>query len=324
MTCALAAAHCLAQDAAPNEPTPKGVIIIRPEPTSQEADEDFSSLLADKPEVPRTSPEQPKPVTELKLPAERSLVINRLARLEFQKSLHWAVLRFLPEAGKPVQVDRYALPNQRLEDMESIVSKDPQTVFLVSGECMIYHERPYLIVRLALTQSPQSPPPEAATRPITPTASHPATPATAVASAKADSDDLIRGLLEGLLKDRPGKPVLLPPESEARVEPLPSVSPAVARQLPQAFGSMIADRTVYLSTDADTGWSTVRFMADNTLLEQPIRLLPCKQVDEAKKISDTKLGRNIRLRVSGELTRYKGKEYLLLRRVVRERDMHQF
>ena len=316
----LAAAQCVAQDASQNEPEHKGITIIRPEPPPQQADEDFSSLLADKPEVPRTSPEQPKAVAELKLPAERSLVINRLCRLEFQKSVHWAVLRFLPEEGKPVQVDRYALPNQRLEDMESIIAKEPQTVFLLSGECMIYHGRPYLIVRLALTQAQRPEPPVASPHPSVPAATHPATPATAQASGTADPDDLIRKLLE----EKPGKPVLLPPESEARVEPLPSVSPAVAKQLPQAFGSMIADRTVYLSTDADSGWSTVRFIADNTLLEQPIRLLPCKQVDAAKAISDTKLGRNVRLRVSGELTRYKGKEYLLLRKVVRERDMHQF
>jgi hypothetical protein len=296
------------------------VTILRPAQPPPQSEEDFSSLLADKPEVPVTSPEQPEPSAKLKLPAERSLVINRLCRVEFQKSVHWAVLRFLPEEGKPAEVDRYALPNQRLEDMESIVARNPQTVFLVSGECMIYHGRPYLIVRLALTQAERSQPPEPATQPSTSAASHPATPTTAEASATADPDDLIRKLLQ----ERPGKPVLLPPESDAKVEPLPSVSPAVAQQLPQAFGSMIADRTVYLSTDANTGWSTVRFIADNTLLEQPIRLLPCQQVVAAKDLSATKLGRNVRLRVSGELTRYKGKEYLLLRKVVREREMRQF
>jgi hypothetical protein len=87
---------------------------------------------------------------------------------------------------------------------------------------------------------------------------------------------------------------------------------------------MVADRIVYMSTDANTGWSTVRFIADNNLLEQPIRLLPSEQVLRAKDLSATKLGRNVRLRVSGELTRYKGKEYLLLRKVVREREMRQF
>jgi hypothetical protein len=316
---AMLAGQCLAQDASQNAPGHGGVTILRPERPPQ-TEEDFSSLLADKPEVPITSPEQPAPAAKLKLPAERSLVINRLCRLDFQKSVHWAVLRFLPEEGKPAEVDRFALPNQRLEDMESIVAQNPQTVFLVSGECMIYRGRPYLIVRLALTQSEPPPPPEAATQPSTPAASRPATPATGQASATADPDDLIRRLLQ----ERPGKPVLLPPESDAKVEPLPSVSPAVAKQLPQAFGSMVADRTVYLSTDANTGWSTVRFIADNTLLEQPIRLLPCQLLVRAKDLSATKLGRNVRLRVSGELTRYKGKEYLLLRNVITEREMHQF
>lgn len=319
-TCALSAGRCLAQVAPPSEPEHKGVTILRPAQPPLQTEEDFSSLLADKPEVPITSPEQPAPAAKPKLPPERSLVINRLCRLEFQKSLHWAVLRFLPEAGKPAEVDRYVLPNQRLEDMESIVAQDPQMVFLVSGECTIYKGRPYMIIRLALTQSERSQPPEVATQPSTPAASHPATPTTAEASATADPDDLIRKLLQ----ERPGKPVLLPPESEAKVESLPAVSPAVAKQLPQAFGSMIADRIVYVSTDANTGWSTVRFIADNNLLEQPIRLLPSQQLLRAKDLSATKLGRNVRLRVSGELTRYKGKEYLLLRKVVREREMRQF
>jgi hypothetical protein len=320
VTCGLPAGQCLAQDPSQNDPEHKGVVIVRPEQSPQQADEDFSSLLADKPEVPITLPEQAPPVAEPKLPAERSMVINRLCRLVSQKSPPWVILRFLPEEGKPAQVDRYALPNQRLEDMESIVAKDPKAVFRISGECMIYGGRPYLLVRLALTQSQPSAPPEATADPNVPPTKHPATPTTARTSAAADPDDLIRKLLE----ERPGKPVLLPAESEAKIETLPSVSPAVAKQLPQAFGAMVADRVVYFSTEAGSGWSTVRFVADNTLLEQPIRLLPCRQVLTAKNLSTNKLERNIRLRVSGELTRYKGREYLLLRKVTRERDMHQF
>ena len=272
--------------------------------------------------MPVTSPQQAVRTGELKLPDERSLVVNRLCRVEYQKAINWVVLRFLKEEGKPAEIERYALPNQRLAEMESLVAKDPNTVFLISGECTKYRGRPYLIVRLA----PAQPHPAANPTPILPTSTKPAPPTATkpTTTTGPDSDDEVRRLLEGLLNERPGKPVLQPPESAADVKPAPSISPAVARQLPQAYGMIVADRTVFFDEDADSGWCTVRFIGDNTLQEQPVRLLPCQLVLVARELSKTKLGRSVRLHISGELTRYKGHEYLLLRKVVRERQLGEF
>ena len=60
-----------------------------------------------------------------------------------------------------------------------------------------------------------------------------------------------------------------------------------------------------------------RFESDNTLADEPIRLLPCKLLQKAKR-------RGGRLRISGEITRYQGRRYLLLRKVLPERRMGQF
>lgn len=313
--CVSVVVQCLAQDIEDNVPPSGAVVIKRPEITSQPSEEDFSALLADKPEVPITSPQTPPKPVEPKLPAERSMVINRPCRLERDKAAGgWAVLKFLHEDGKPDEMNRYVLPNQRLEEMEAAIAKDPETTFLVSGECTVYRQRPFLIVRLALTQAKGAPRPEVL-KPLPAPKSGPAAP---VSTRNADR------LIEELLAKRPGKPMLVNPESSAEVDPVESVSPAVARQLPQAFGMMVADRVVYLSIDPKSGWATVRFIADNTVQEQPIRLLPNQLALQARDFSKTKTGRAVRLRVSGELTRYKGNQYLLLRKVLRERQMNQF
>jgi hypothetical protein len=310
---------CAAQDAWQGASSQPGITIVRPAP---QTDEDLSSILADKPEVPITAPNSPPPKQEAKLPFEHTMVINRLCRLEHRPSLNWVVLRFLSEPGKPAEADRYALPNQRLTDMEEIVANAPQTVFLVSGESLTYKGRPYLMVRLALEQvMPTAAARAAMARPTSLPAAAASGPASAPASrAAADPDDLIRKLLE----ERPGKPILTQSDIDARVEPMPSVSPAVAKQLPQAYGTVVVDRIVHLVGEQEGGWWIVRFLADNTLQEQPIRLLPCQLLSRAELMADTKTGRTVKLRVSGEITRYKGKEYLLLRKVLRERDMNQF
>jgi hypothetical protein len=247
------------------------------------------------------------------------MVINRICKLDRDKSAAgWTILKFLPEKGKPEEMNRFVLPNLRLEEMETIAAKDADTVFLVSGECTVYRDRPYIIVRLALTQPKQVEPAPTPKPSDPPRTTHPTT------TTAPDSDDMIRSLLDRMLSERAGKPILQEPESSAKVEPMPSVSPAVARQLPQAYGSMVADRTVYLTTDSKSGWTTVSFIGDNTVQEQPVRLLPCLLAIEAKDLAKSKLGRTLRLRVSGELTRYRGNEYLLLRKVLREREMNQF
>ena len=72
--------------------------------------------------------------------------------------------------------------------------------------------------------------------------------------------------------------------------------------------------------DGSGRWSLARFEADNALRDPPLRVLPSllREVAEAKG-SDGQV-----LRISGEISRYKGRRYLLLRKVLKERQMGQF
>jgi hypothetical protein len=90
----------------------------------------------------------------------------------------------------------------------------------------------------------------------------------------------------------------------------------------------------------------VRFYADNTLQEPPLRLLPCTELERATKAASganapaankpasgvNTAANNMaagsptttkKFRISGELSEYKGRRYLLLRKVQVERDMGQ-
>ena len=109
------------------------------------------------------------------MPEERSMVVNRQARLVWDEKEGLYRLAFLHEPGKPDEWPRYALPNSRLELIEEEVLQDyPEAVFTVSGETTIYgrtasEKKAYLLIRLATVKLPDGPArrPVATTQPVT-------------------------------------------------------------------------------------------------------------------------------------------------------------
>ena len=251
---------------------------------AQSTDADSAAGLLDRPESPLIEAREGPPTPKSKLPAERSLVINRKARLELDKKAGWYRVTFVSEAGKPDEAPRFVLLNTRMERIEEILQEHPDIVFTISGETTNYDKKAFLLIRLAVAEIP----PKAATQPAAIPASAPAVaPATMPADPKhvatgpgaatkkaksTDPDSIIRAMLE----ERPGTPVLAPSETSSEIVAQPSVAPlpeAVKIQLPTMFGTMLNDRIVRLAQDQD-GWRIVRFETDNTLQEQPIRVLP--------------------------------------------------
>jgi len=80
---------------------------------------------------------------------------------------------------------------------------------------------------------------------------------------------------------------------------------------------MIVDRLVRVLPDSTGAWWEVRFEADNSLGEPPLRVLPGRFLQVAQKLGG-------KLRITGEMTHYKGQSYILLRKVLRERQLGQF
>ena len=117
-----------------------------------------------------------------------------------------------------------------------------------------------------------------------------------------------------------------PVRPPVRVEDAPSVAPKPAagpteKELESQPRRLIADRTVRLLPTGVGQWKEVRFDSDNTLQEPPLRMIPCAMLERME--GKTRRG-NERLLVSGVVTRYKGREYLLLRKALPVRDLGQF
>ena len=305
----------------------------------------LTRLLLDKPEVPITLPkDMEKPAESAPLPAEGTMLVDRLCRLGSERDSYWLVLTFEPEPGRPAgqptgagEIERRVLPCELMEQMETLAARTPGTRFRMSGETTVFEGHAYVLptkvtvlpheapsAAVAATPAPKSPPSPAA---MTNAASaQTKAPASRDKPGELTSDDLLQALLSQNV-GRPIQTVPVLPDSPkpASVAPLGGLGPAGPGVLPAARGEMVADRLVRIVPDPQGRWWIAAFESDNTLQEPPMRLLPCAMLAKAKSLAgEARPGRMRIFRVSGKVTRYEGNRYLLLRKVIVELNLGQF
>ncbi len=294
----------------------------------------LTHLLLDKPEVPITLPKNmDKPTQSASLPAEGTMVVDRVCRLWSERNSFWLVLTFESDPGGPAGqstpadgVDRRVLPCELMEQMETLAARTPGTRFRVSGETTVFEGRAYLLptkVTVLPHEEPSAPVPAAPKSVPLVAAAGAAAAQTTAAAPKAGgltSDDL----LQSLLRENVGRPIQTVPVLPDSPAP-PSVAPTSASVLPVVRGEMVADRLVRIVPDPQGRWWIAAFEADNTLQEPPMRLLPCSMLGKAMSlVAESRPGRMRIFRVSGKVTRYEGNRYLLLRKVIVELNLGQF
>jgi hypothetical protein len=257
------------------------------------------------------------------------------------------------QVGEEGRVGQRTLAAERGQVGEEGRARPEPGAFEVSGETTVYRGKSFFAItglaRPRAARIDNRPPAAARTGPEARTTSRPAaeggasgapasSPATAASRPFADIRTSADVIAARLLADRPAQPVHVPrdpgPPSAA-----PSVAPSVAPQLSEDRGEMRIDRLVVISgphADYDAfmragpgdseGWWAARFVSDNTLQDQPVRLLPCRLLMVAEKLhaERRRAGKTARFRVSGIITQYKGGQYMLLRKAVVERDLGQF
>ena len=297
-----------------------------PSPSGARTEEQLRRLLLEREEVPLTKPKQEAagPVRPA-LPPDGSLVVARRCRIFRDPRTGWMVAEFEPEAGRADEPSRWLLPCERLEKMEAALAEAPGAVFRVSGETTVYGGRPFFLVsRDPVVLAPSRPAPVAPAPAEPPPPPPPPVPEQATTEPAATqpttqpagptSEDILRRLMQ----DEPGRPMDITSFQPKPVDPAPSVAPVAPRETPLTAGpgELVVDRVVTVAEESPGGWKEARFKSDNTLREPPMRLLPCRMLEEAERTGGE-------LRVSGVVTAYKGKRYLLLRKVMRERDMGQ-
>ena len=299
-------------------PEPKAAAATRPaKPSPDDAARsgDFEQFVLSRPPVPTTRSRDAgdkSPPAGPGLPADGSALNARTCRLGVPDSAGWRSILLEPAAGKSGPRGRRVLPCRLLEQMETVASKRPDALFRIWGENAIYRDRPYVLPLAVIVVPPPAPP---APKPKVPPSDD--KPAPDTGDAPAGIDDVI----EDLLKENPGRAIVLP----ARTDETPKstageVAPGVKRPADGVRGEIIVDRLVrIIPAGKGQKWSVVRFEADNTLAEPPMRLLPCQKRARAEKLEVDGL-----LKVTGRMTFYKGQRYLLLRKVRLQRRLGRF
>ncbi len=303
------------------------------------------------------------PIGQVKTaPASASLrdgesIIGRSIRVRFNQASGFWTATVLPEAKQRTYPLMRLLPCRLLEALQPLASKTPNTIFNITGEICLHEKTTYLLLRRAVVLDTQTPAIRPATpKPATPISTNPAAtkppskpspkpiiakPATpapdapkpAAPSAGGATDALIRGMLD---QAAPGKAVLTAPAKPRTQEE--NVSPvAPAGKTPEVERTaMLVNRLVRVVrvrrtlAERKTGAAKqpfdyeLQFIGDNTLREPPMRILPNSKLAEAIKLTSS-LGRTRwKLHISGEVTSYQSKRYVLLRKVTPYRDMSQF
>lgn len=218
----------------------------------------------------------------------------------------------------------HLLPCELLGTVEDIHAKRPSAKFALSGHVYRYYDDYFMLLRRAteVGERPVRPPaPRPRTRPAVttrPAASAPATTSRPVTKG-ASADDVAR-----LLARPPSKPIVpvaapIAPSAEG-----PSVPPA-AEPVKPGPGRIIIHRLTRLRPpDSKGGWFKLAFESDNTLREPPMPVLPNMKLERMEALSGQGETAGALFYVSGEIYAYRGRNYVLLRAIIRRRPMDRF
>jgi len=277
--------------------------------------------LLERPAVPVTAPsegEAPSPAGP-DLPPAGSMLIDQPCRLVMVGGETWRIARLEPLEGAAEPTACWVLPCRLLEEMQAAAAANPNVRFRVSGELTGYDQQVFVLPRKAVAQLA-----EIAAKPSPPAgnAPQPASQPAAAEQGPATSDEV----LKHLRAERAGAPVLAPSPQEPRppTSHYSAAPQASGETLSVTEGGLIIDRRARVLPSPHTLWWLVRFEADNTLKERPLRLLPCRLLQQAQGYWAGGAGETRVYRVSGEVTEYEGRQYLLLRKLLPDRDLGRF
>jgi len=291
---------------------------------AEDGDDELAGLLLDRPRVPVTTArgEEPKPPPAPTGPApvNGSVVVDRRCTLTRERPGGWWELHFEPEEDSPDLPALRVLPNLLLEELADRHESDPDTAYRVTGEVHVHERAGYILLRRATVlakEAPSAPSPPAETQAAVDAATQPA----ATRPAEGTAEDV----MARLLADRPDMPVVTARPAAQGPADAPSVAPTRNEStLTSGRSGLVVDRLVYV-LPKDTGklW-VARFASDNTLREPPLRLMPCLKLQQTQAAVRANRNKQIQWRVTGEVTQYRGKRYLLIRKILPEREMGQF
>ena len=293
--------------------------------------------------------DQKQPSRKAPRPSTGPLLVDRVTGVFRDSSGTWWAIPE-PRARRGAL---YLLPGRNLEAIEELNAAGP-VKFKLSGEIFFYEGHSYLMVRKMLrveedaaSTAPTTPVgvatapvapraattsgPTTATAPATMAASAPATATAPAASAPAQAPDMLEAeagasaeeIARMLLSEKPGRPVVpvrLPPTPP---KPEPSVAPA-AEPIRPGPGGIVIDRLARVVRPRGSEWALLVFESDNTLKEPPLRILPSQWLQAMEDVTAKLKERGAIFHISGEVHRYHGKDYVLIRWAFLKKPMDEF
>ncbi len=244
---------------------------------------------------------------EMKRLPEGYIIGARRARIEPEG--RWLVADLAHINGLPDAPPMRLLPNSRLAMLEAVLAqKDHAPAYLLTGRVTEFKGNNYLLLENIL---------EAAERPAPPPALE---PQTAPAATRPDREPTAEEVIRELMQQRPRRSAALPDQTPKVTTWPEGTGPGeTARWTEDTQLSDQAGRLV----PGDPWWMMAFENLGLTASEQPLRILP-NQVLETAMYLTAGGTRNTTLIFSGELTAYKGTNYLLLRKVMVRRDLGNF
>jgi hypothetical protein len=224
------------------------------------------------------------------------------------------------------------LPGKWLTAMTKVIGKqvDLTVDFRIWGEVTTYHNRNYVlptfVATLSLFGKDAAKKTEAKKiNPLDASFGRPKASDTEISEQTQDPDKLslpkkLRDALSAIPRTRP---LELPDIKPSTIRPKPAVVKSVKNddKEPSAQdgwrdGYMVIDRVGWIQFDPEGSRWMFTFEADGaSLAEPPVVLHPCQLLEVMEK-TEHQSGGTIRYRISGQISLYQGRNYLLLRKVL--------
>ncbi len=281
------------------------------------------------------------------LPEEGSVVFARIAAVRPEKhpqgskgadtpaadaGPRWHVAHFEPMPRKRNIMPHRLLRCRLLKAVEEALVKDPDTRFTMTGITTVFRDRPYLMLRRVQILPPLPAEPEkktSAAKTKDTADAEPAAPAPRAAGKsgktpeESAADELIRGLIE---EDRLGRPVLNRDMDGRSEKESGTVVPRIAGKPISSTRSFVVNRVVRIVEAEGGRWYVAGFIGDNSMREPPMRVHPSSLLQKAIYFNGL-IGRDTYTRnviVTGEVSEYEGRKYLLIRKLLRQRNLGRF
>ncbi len=262
---------------------------------------------------------------------EGYIVAGRGARVE--RDGEWYVFRLEQSEGLPNAPPLRVLPNSQHAVLDAMMTGSEGRSFLVTGRVTDFQGNNYLLIESLMEGSsgqrapaprlePEKKVPQPS--PALPNETKDETSSSTLPAHEPTAEEVVKKLME----NKPRRALVLPQRAAEKDSPPAPTNEANAKPSPEndavkwAEDSVIVDRPARI-VPGQRWWMLAFDDAGSAPKDKPIALLPNQLLETA--IALTGGGaRGVVLIISGEITAYKGTNYLLLRKVLVRRDLGNF